>query len=147
MQALHGKDITIYGDGSQTRSFCFVDDLIEGMVRLMNRTDCHTPVNVGNPHEFTIRQLAEAVVEMVGSKSKIIYLPLPKDDPKQRKPDIRKAKELLDWEPKIQLREGLEKTIEYFKNLDLRRYKNPTDHTAHANSEKESEGPPTKKKK
>lgn len=138
MQALNGEDITIYGDGSQTRSFCYVDDLVEGMVRLMNCSNCHTPVNLGNPCDYTIKELAEIIVEMTGSKSKIAFLPLPNDDPKQRKPDTSKARKLLDWEPKVQLRDGLEKTIAYFSNLDMRRYKSPTTHTAHKNSEAEA---------
>lgn len=118
LQALQNKDITIYGDGSQTRSFCYRDDLIDGMMRLMETPDEITgPVNVGNPGEFTILQLAENVIDLTGSKSKIIQKPLPSDDPKQRKPDITKAKELLKWEPKTPLREGLKKTIEYFDNL------------------------------
>ncbi|HAF25959.1 MAG TPA: NAD-dependent dehydratase [Lachnospiraceae bacterium] len=118
VQALKGEDITIYGDGSQTRSFCYVDDLIEGMIRLMNSRDGFTgPVNVGNPGEFTIKQLAEIVIELTGSDSKIIYEDLPVDDPTQRKPDISLAKKELDWEPKIELKEGLVKTIEYFKTM------------------------------
>ena len=118
VQALKGEDITIYGEGSQTRSFCYVDDLIEGMVRLMNSRDGFTgPVNIGNPGEFTIKQLAEIVIELTGSKSKLVYRDLPQDDPTQRRPDITLAKKELDWEPKIQLREGLEKTIEYFKRV------------------------------
>ena len=118
MQALRGDDITIYGDGSQTRSFCYVDDLLEGMVRLMNSSDDFTgPVNVGNPGEFTIKELAEIVVDMTCSKSKIIYQDLPQDDPMQRKPDITLAKEELDWEPKIKLEQGLVKAIEYFKTF------------------------------
>ena len=118
VQALKGEDITIYGDGSQTRSFCYVDDLIEGMIRLMNSRDGFTgPVNVGNPGEFTIKQLAEIVIELTGSDSKIIYEDLPVDDPTQRKPDITLARKELDWEPKIQLKEGLTKTIEYFKSM------------------------------
>ena len=113
VQALKGQDITVYGDGSQTRSFCYVDDLIEGMVRLMNSRDGFTgPVNIGNPGEFTIRELAEKVVALTGSKSEIVYKPLPSDDPKQRRPDISRAKALLGWEPKIQLEEGLKRTIE-----------------------------------
>jgi len=119
IQALQNNDITIYGDGTQTRSFQYVDDLVEGMIRMM-RTDETVigPVNIGNPGEFTIKQLAEMVVRMTNSKSKIIYLPKPSDDPKQRRPDITKAKQLLDnWEPLIQLEEGLEKTITYFDNL------------------------------
>ncbi len=118
VQALKGDDITIYGDGSQTRSFCYVDDLIEGMVRLMNSRDGFTgPVNIGNPGEFTIKELAEIVIELTGSKSKLVYKELPQDDPTQRRPDITLAKKELDWEPTIQLREGLEKTIEYFREV------------------------------
>ncbi len=116
VQALKGIDITIYGDGSQTRSFCFVDDLVEGMMRLMNTENIIGPVNVGNPGEFTIKQLAEAVIRITGSSSKIIYKPLPSDDPKQRQPDITLAKEKLGWEPKVPLNDGLEKTVAYFKN-------------------------------
>lgn len=115
VQALKGNDITIYGDGSQTRSFCYCDDLIRGMIAMMNTDDSITgPINLGNPHEFTIKQLAELVIELTGSKSKIIYEPLPSDDPTQRQPIITKAKEILQWEPTVQLREGLVKTIEYF---------------------------------
>ncbi len=118
VQALQGKDITIYGTGEQTRSFCYCDDLIEGFVRMMNTDDSVTgPVNLGNPKEFTIKQLAELVVEMTGSKSQIVYQAAAQDDPQQRKPVIDKAKALLDWEPTIQLREGLERTIEYFKGI------------------------------
>jgi len=118
MQALQGKDITIYGDGQQTRSFQYVDDLLNGMTKLMNSRDGFTgPVNVGNPNEFTIKQLAENVIKLTNTKSKIIYQPLPQDDPMQRQPDISLAKKELDWEPKIQLEEGLVKTIEYFDNL------------------------------
>jgi UDP-glucuronate decarboxylase len=116
VQALRGGDITIYGDGSQTRSFCYCDDLIEGFVRLMETPDDITgPMNLGNPAEFTIKQLAEIVIEMVGSGSKLIYKPLPSDDPKQRQPDISFAQETLDgWAPNIQLKDGLKRTIEYF---------------------------------
>ena len=118
MQALQDQPITIYGDGSQTRSFCYVDDLIEAFVRLMNTDDDVTgPINTGNPHEFTIKQLAEKVIELTGSKSKLDYQPLPADDPVQRKPDITLAKEKLGWEPKIQLEQGLKKTIAYFDAL------------------------------
>ncbi len=118
VQALKGEDITIYGDGSQTRSFCYVDDLIEAFVAMMNTgDDIIGPINMGNPNEFTIKELAEIVLEMVGGPSKLIYKPLPSDDPTQRQPDISKAKKLLDWEPKVQLREGLEQTIDYFKFL------------------------------
>jgi UDP-glucuronate decarboxylase len=115
VQALRGEDITIYGDGSQTRSFCYVDDLLEGMVRMMNTEGLTGPVNIGNPGEFTIRQLAEKVISLTGSKSKIVSRPLPSDDPKQRQPDISLAREKLGWEPKVKLEEGLKKTIEYFK--------------------------------
>lgn len=119
LQALRGEDITIYGDGSQTRSFQYVDDLIEGMIRMMNTGDDFTgPVNIGNPNEFTMLQLAEAVVRHTDSKSKIVFLPLPEDDPKQRRPDITLAKEKLNgWEPKVPLEIGLDKTIEYFKQF------------------------------
>jgi UDP-glucuronate decarboxylase len=118
VQALNGQDITIYGDGTQTRSFQYVDDLIEGMIRMMNsREDFTGPVNIGNPHEFTIAELAEKVIELTGTKSKIIYEDLPSDDPLQRKPDISLAKKELDWEPHIQLENGLKKTIEYFKQV------------------------------
>ena len=115
VQALKGKDITIYGDGSQTRSFCYCDDLIRGMIAMMATPDDITgPINLGNPHEFTIKQLAELVIELTGAPSKIIYEPLPSDDPTQRQPIIDKAREILGWEPTVQLREGLLKTIEYF---------------------------------
>ena len=118
VQALNNQDITLFGDGNQTRSFCYVDDLIEGMVRLMNTSDDVTgPINVGNPGEFTIRELAEKVIELTGSKSKLIFKPLPQDDPRQRKPDITLAKKILNWEPKIPLEEGLKKTIAYFDQL------------------------------
>lgn len=118
VQALQNRDITIYGDGSQTRSFCYVDDLIEGMIRMMaTSSDVTGPINIGNPGEFTIRQLAETVIRLTDSKSKLIYEPLPGDDPKQRKPDITLAKKFLDWEPTIQLEEGLKRTIRYFKEL------------------------------
>ncbi len=115
VQALKNKNITIYGDGSQTRSFCYCDDLIRGMIAMMATPDEITgPINLGNPHEFTIKQLAELVIELTGSNSKIIYEPLPSDDPTQRQPIIDKAKTILGWEPTVQLREGLTKTIEYF---------------------------------
>lgn len=118
VQALQGKDITIFGDGMQTRSFQYVDDLIEGFVRLMNTPAGFTgPVNIGNPNEFTMIELAKEVLDLVGSKSKLIYMPLPQDDPKQRQPDITLAKQVLEWEPKIQLREGLIKTIAYFESV------------------------------
>jgi len=118
IQALKGVPITIYGDGSQTRSFCYVDDMIEGMIRLMNSGDHLTgPINMGNPIELTILELAKKIIEISGSKSKIIYEKLPTDDPKQRKPDITLAKKELDWFPKIEIEEGLIKTIKYFDNL------------------------------
>lgn len=118
VQALQNKDITIYGDGSQTRSFQYVNDLVEGMIRLMNSSDDFTgPVNIGNPGEFTILQLAQKVIELTGSSSKLVYMPLPQDDPIQRQPDIALAKEKLGWEPKVPLEEGLSQTIAYFQNL------------------------------
>ena len=117
VQALQNQDITIYGDGSQTRSFCYVDDLIKGIIAFMNKKDGNIdPINLGNPHEFTILQLAELVIELTNSKSKIIFKDLPQNDPLQRKPDISKAKKLIDFDPKISLKEGLIKTIKYFKN-------------------------------
>lgn len=122
VQALQGKDITVYGEGNQTRSFCYVDDLIDGFVRFMNSDNDFTgPMYLGNPNEFTILELAEKVIELTGSKSKIIFNDLPKDDPMQRQPNITLAKTKLDWEPSIELDEGLKKTIGYFKNnLDAR---------------------------
>ena len=116
VQALKGEDITIYGDGLQTRSFCYVDDLIEGFIRLMNQTETVGPINIGNPGEFTMLQLAELTLKLVGGKSKIVYRPLPSDDPKQRRPDITLAqKHLNNWAPTVQLEEGLQRTIAYFK--------------------------------
>jgi UDP-glucuronate decarboxylase len=121
VQALQGKNITIYGDGSQTRSFCYVDDLIEGFVRLMaSQNDVTGPINLGNPSDFTIKQLGEIIIKMVGGKSKLVFEALPQDDPKQRKPDISLAKKTLDWEPKINLENGLEKTIKHFKKITLK---------------------------
>ena len=115
-QALRGEDVTVYGDGSQTRSFCYVDDLIEGMVRVMHsRNSLIGPINVGNPREFTIVELAETVIRLTGSRSKIVYANLPSDDPTQRRPDITRARKELDWEPRVQLEEGLHRTIEYFE--------------------------------
>ncbi len=116
VQALRGQAITIYGDGDQTRSFCYVDDLVSGLIKLMNVDGVHEPVNLGNPGEFTIRQLADQVLEMCQSKSALKHLPLPQDDPKQRQPNIIRAKELLGWAPTIPLREGLEKTVAYFRS-------------------------------
>ena len=118
IQALLDRDITVYGDGQQTRSFCFVDDLIDGLVRLMDTSpDITGPVNVGNPVEFTIMELAEMTVSLVGSRSKIVHRPLPENDPKQRQPDISLAQQLLGWRPRIALKEGLAKTIAYFEHL------------------------------
>jgi UDP-glucuronate decarboxylase len=115
MQALRGDDITLYGDGQQTRSFCYVSDLVDGLIRLMNSPDEVTgPINLGNPGEFTIRQLAETILEMTGSKSKLVFMPLPQDDPKQRRPDISKAAEILGWAPKVALVDGLRPAMEYF---------------------------------
>lgn len=120
VQALKNRDITIYGSGEQTRSFQYIDDLIEGMVRTMNTSDDFIgPINIGNPHEFTILDLAKKVIDLTHSKSKLIFEPLPHDDPKQRKPDITLAKEVLDWEPQIQLDEGLKYIIDYFKNYSF----------------------------
>ncbi len=115
MQALQGEPITLYGDGSQTRSFCYVDDLIDGMVGMMRQDDAIGPINLGNPNEFTIRQLAETVLKLTGSKSQLTFMPLPQDDPMQRQPNISKARSVLDWEPKVQLEDGLKQTIAYFK--------------------------------
>lgn len=118
VQALRGEDITIYGDGQQTRSFCYVDDLIEGMLRLMDTEAGFTgPVNIGNPGEFTMLELAELVLSLTGSKSKLVFQPLPSDDPRQRQPDITVAKEKLGWAPQVPLRDGLERTIAYFKTV------------------------------
>ena len=118
MQAIKNKPITIYGEGSQTRSFCFVDDLIDAFIRLMDTDDAITgPVNLGNPREFTIKQLAETIIDLTGSGSKLVYKPLPEDDPQQRKPDISLANELLAWEPSVQLKDGLRKTIQYFADM------------------------------
>ncbi len=126
-QALAGQDITIYGDGSQSRSFCFVSDLVEVIQRMMNGPDDFIgPVNIGNPVEFTMLELAQQVIELSGSKSKIVHKPLPADDPTQRQPDITLAKKHLGWEPTIPLRDGLKKTIEWFRSIDLGHYRAPT---------------------
>lgn len=114
VQALQGRDITVYGEGHQTRSFCYVDDLIEGFLGLMNQDQVVGPMNIGNPREFTILELAHKVIELTDSKSQLVYRPMPEDDPKQRQPDITQARDVLGWEPKIQLEAGLKKTIEYF---------------------------------
>jgi UDP-glucuronate decarboxylase len=126
-QALQGDDITIFGDGSQTRSFCYRGDLIEGMIRMMNGPDEFTgPVNLGNPGEFTILELARLVLELTGAASKLVYEPLPADDPTQRQPDIALARRMLAWEPTVPLREGLERTIEWFRSIDMSHYRPPT---------------------
>jgi UDP-glucuronate decarboxylase len=115
VQALQGENLTVYGDGMQTRSFCYVDDLIEGFVRFMAQTETVGPMNLGNPAEFTMLQLAELTVKLVGGKSKIVFKPLPTDDPRQRRPDISLAQKILKWKPKVPLEEGLKRTIAYFK--------------------------------
>ncbi len=125
MQALKGKDVTIYGNGSQTRSFCYVDDMIDGLIRLMNSPDDFTgPANLGNPSEFTILELAEKVIKLTKSRSRIVHKPLPEDDPLQRQPDISLAKKVLKWQPRVKLEEGLKETIAYFKSLII---KNPSE--------------------
>ncbi len=113
-QALKNEDVTVFGDGSQTRSFCYVSDLVDGIIRMMESNE-NNPINIGNPAEMTIKQIAETIIEMTGSKSRVIYQPLPEDDPKVRRPDITRARTLLHWEPKVDLREGLTKTIDYFR--------------------------------
>ena len=126
VQAMAGNDITIYGEGTQTRSFCYVDDLVEGLIRMMNGPDEFVgPVNLGNPDEFTIKQLAELAVSLAGSTSRLVYRPLPSDDPTQRRPDITVARRQLDWEPAVALRDGLAKTIDYFRSIDLDTYHKP----------------------
>ena len=126
-QALTGEDITIFGDGSQTRSFCYRDDLAEGIIRMMDAPDdCIGPVNLGNPHEFTILELAELVVELTGSRCQLVHQQLPIDDPTQRQPDITLAVERLGWKPAVELREGLARTIEWFRSIDLSHYRPPT---------------------
>jgi UDP-glucuronate decarboxylase len=117
VQALKGEDITLYGDGSQTRSFCYMDDLLEGMMCMMEQEESVGPINIGNPKEFTIRELAETILKKIESSSTLIELPLPSDDPMQRKPDISQAQKLLDWSPKIELEEGLDQTIPYFQKI------------------------------
>jgi len=126
IQALQNKDITIFGDGSQTRSFCYRDDLVEAIIRMMDADHVFGPVNIGNPGEFTIRQLAEMVIELTGSSSSLIFAPLPEDDPMQRQPDITLARDLLGWEPSVKLRDGLISTIAYFRSIDLADYRAPT---------------------
>ncbi|MDQ3219301.1 MAG: GDP-mannose 4,6-dehydratase, partial [Acidobacteriota bacterium] len=119
VQALRGDELTIYGDGSQTRSFCYVSDLVDGLIRLMNAEseDIHMPVNIGNPGEFTMNELAAEIGKTIGTDIKVKYLPLPQDDPKQRKPNIERAKNLLGWSPKVPLAEGLGKTVAYFRQI------------------------------
>ncbi|MGA2125951.1 MAG: UDP-glucuronic acid decarboxylase family protein [Xanthobacteraceae bacterium] len=118
VQALHNRDITIYGDGAQTRAFCYVDDLVDGLIRLMDTADAIIgPINLGNPGEFTIRELAETIIELTGSSSRIVHQALPEDDPRQRRPDISRAEELLGWRPTIALHDGLRRTIEYFEQV------------------------------
>ena len=124
-QALRGEDLTVFGDGSQTRSFCYVDDLIEGIYRLL-LSDYHFPVNIGNPDEITIREFAEEIIRLTGSSQKIIYKPLPQDDPRQRQPDIGRARKILGWEPKVSRAEGLRKTLEYFQSLPKEELYKPT---------------------
>ncbi|TYZ65039.1 hypothetical protein PybrP1_004491 [[Pythium] brassicae (nom. inval.)] len=135
MQALANEDITIYGAGQQTRSFCFVDDLVDAIVRFMACTTLVGPLNLGNPHEMTILDLARAVIRLTGSKSRLVFHSLPNNDPKLRQPDISLAKEHLDWTPRVGIEEGLKRTIAYFRTLDLSKYKRPTNHTAHRSSE------------
>jgi dTDP-glucose 4,6-dehydratase len=130
-QALRGEDLTIFGDGSQTRSFCYVDDLVEGIVRLLH-SDYAQPVNVGNPSEITISQFAEEIIKLTGTSQKVIYKDLPVDDPKQRQPDISKARALLNWEPKIDRAEGLKRTYAYFQTLT----KDELEETDHYNFDK-----------
>ncbi|MBI1901366.1 MAG: SDR family oxidoreductase [Planctomycetia bacterium] len=126
-QALGGEEITLFGDGSQTRSFCYRDDMVEGILRMMNGPDDFSgPVNLGNPNEFTIRQLADLVLELTGSKSRLVQKPLPADDPVRRQPDISLARQKLGWAPKLPLREGLEKTIAWFRSINLSRFRPPT---------------------
>ncbi len=124
-QALGGEDITLFGDGSQTRSFCYRDDLVEGFLRLM-ASDVSEPVNIGNPGEYSIRQLAEMIVELTGSRSRLVYQPLPADDPVRRRPDIGLARKYLNWEPTVPLRDGLQKTIAWFRTIDPDQYRPPT---------------------
>ena len=122
-QALRGEDLTVFGDGSQTRSFCYVDDLVEGIYRLL-LSDYALPVNIGNPDEISLKDFAEEILKLTGNKVKIIYKPLPVDDPKQRQPDITKAKTILGWEPKVNRKEGLKITYDYFKSLPKEEWKN-----------------------
>ncbi|GAG47561.1 unnamed protein product, partial [marine sediment metagenome] len=128
-QALRGDDLTIFGDGTQTRSFCYRDDMVEGLIRMIEAPDDFIgPVNLGNPGEFTIAELAEMIIEMTGSKSNLVYRPLPPDDPAHRQPDITLARERLGWEPIVPLGDGLAKTIEWFRSIDMDHYRPPTPH-------------------
>ncbi|CAH0517161.1 unnamed protein product [Peronospora belbahrii] len=144
MQALQGEDITIYGSGNQTRSFCFVDDLVEAIMRFMSCNTCVGPMNLGNPHEMTIRELAEMIICLTNSRSRLVFRDLPNNDPKLRKPDVTLAKTHLGWSPLVCIEEGLLRTIAYFRDLDLSKYKRPTNNTAHRKSEiaNQSKGAP-----
>jgi dTDP-glucose 4,6-dehydratase len=126
-QALRGEDITVFGDGTQTRAFCYVDDLVEGIYRLL-MSDYSLPVNIGNPKEITIGQFAEEIIKLTGTDQKVVYKPLPQDDPKQRQPDISKAKEILGWEPKVSREEGLRITYDYFRSLPKERLYEESNH-------------------
>jgi UDP-glucuronate decarboxylase len=117
VQALENQPLTVYGDGEQTRSFCFIRDQVRGLVRLMNTSPYHLPINIGNPEEISIRQMAEKIIQLTGSSSVLVTLDLPQDDPRQRKPDISRAKKILDWTPEVNLEEGLQETIAYFRNI------------------------------
>ena len=132
VQALRGEDITIYGDGSQTRSFCYVDDLVEGIVRLLH-SDYVYPVNIGNPDEITIKEFAEEIIQLTNANQEVVYQPLPTNDPLQRQPDITKAKELLDWEPKVKRAEGMQQTLAFFKDFS----KEALSKSEHRNFDKE----------
>ncbi|TMW63228.1 hypothetical protein Poli38472_002169 [Pythium oligandrum] len=136
MQALRNEDITIYGSGEQTRSFCYIDDLVDGIIRFMDCTTCIGPMNLGNPHEMTVFQLATMIIRLTGSQSKLVLCDLPNNDPRRRKPDISLAQEHLNWTPSVKIEEGLRRTIEYFSTLDLSKYKRPTNHTAHRSSQR-----------
>ncbi len=137
VSAIAGKEICIHGDGGQTRSFCYVDDLIEALIRCMNREENPSgPINIGNPEEISMLQLAEVILEIVDSKSKIVFVPSREDDPRQRCPDISRAQSLLGWNPRVPLREGLAKTIEYFRSLDLDDFRPPTDFPMHPESDR-----------
>ncbi|MFO7906593.1 MAG: UDP-glucuronic acid decarboxylase family protein [Pirellulaceae bacterium] len=125
-QALAGEDITVFGDGAQTRSFCYRDDLVEGMIRMMNQTETIGPVNLGNPVEFTIKQLAEMVINLTGSRSRIVHAPLPTDDPVRRRPDTSLAQRVIEWNPATALAQGLETTVQWFRTVDIRQYRPPT---------------------